>query len=31
MAHMLAQKGGGMIQLAEPDVEHLLIGALIRT
>ena len=31
MAHMLAQKGGGMIQLAEPDVEHLVIGALIRT
>lgn len=30
MAHTLALKGGGMIQLAEPDAEHLVIGALIR-
>ena len=31
MAQTLAQKGGGMIQLTEPDAEHLVIGALIRT
>lgn len=31
MAHSLASQGGGMIQLAEPDAEHLVIGALIRT
>ncbi|MFN3620991.1 histidine phosphotransferase family protein [Sphingorhabdus sp.] len=31
MAYNLALKGGGMIQLAEPDAEHLVIGALIRT
>lgn len=30
MAHMLAVQGGGMLQLAEPDAEHLVIGALIR-
>jgi histidine phosphotransferase ChpT len=30
MAYMLAVQGGGMLQLAEPDAEHLLIGALIR-
>jgi len=30
MAHRLAISGGGMIQLAEPDNEHLVIGALIR-
>lgn len=31
MAQSLAAQGGGMIQLAEPDAEHLVIGALIRT
>jgi histidine phosphotransferase ChpT len=31
MAHTLALQGGGMIQLAEPDAEHLVIGALVRT
>ena len=31
MAHTLALKGGGMIQLAEPDTEHLVIGAVVRT
>lgn len=31
MAHSLASQGGGMVQLAEPDAEHLVIGALIRT
>lgn len=31
MAHSLALMGGGMVQLAEPDAEHLVIGALIRT
>lgn len=31
MAHSLASQGGGMVQLAEPDSEHLVIGALIRT
>lgn len=30
MAHMLAVQGGGMLQLAEPDAENLVIGALIR-
>jgi histidine phosphotransferase ChpT len=30
MAHILAVQGGGMLQLAEPDAEHLVIGALIR-
>ncbi len=30
MAHRLALEGGGMLQLAEPDPEHLVIGALIR-
>ena len=30
MAHMLAVQDGGMLQLAEPDAEHLVIGALIR-
>jgi histidine phosphotransferase ChpT len=30
MAHTLAVQGGGMLQLAEPDAEHLVIGALIR-
>jgi histidine phosphotransferase ChpT len=30
MAYMLAVQGGGMLQLAEPDAEHLVIGALIR-
>ena len=29
VAHMLAAQGGGMLQLAEPDAEHLVIGALI--
>jgi len=31
MAHTLALQSGGMIQLAEPDAEHLLIGALLHT
>lgn len=31
MAHTLATSGGGMVQLAEPDNEHLVIGALIRS
>jgi histidine phosphotransferase ChpT len=31
MAHTLALKGGGMVQMAEPDAEHLVIGAVIRT
>jgi histidine phosphotransferase ChpT len=31
MAHALAVQDGGMLQLAEPDAEHLVIGALIRT
>ena len=31
MAQSLAVMGGGMLQLAEPDAEHLVIGALIRT
>ncbi|WP_295492251.1 histidine phosphotransferase family protein [Sphingorhabdus sp. EL138] len=30
MAHTLAVQGGGMLQLAESDAEHLVIGALIR-
>lgn len=30
MAHKLAVQDGGMLQLAEPDPEHLVIGALIR-
>ncbi len=30
MARNLAVRGGGLVQLAEPDVEHLIIGALIR-
>lgn len=30
MAHKLAVQGNGILQLAEPDDEHLLIGALIR-
>jgi len=30
MAHRLAISGGGIVQLAEPDNEHLVIGALIR-
>jgi histidine phosphotransferase ChpT len=30
MAHMLAVQGGDMLQLAEPDAENLVIGALIR-
>lgn len=31
MAHTLALQGGGMIQFAEPDAEHLVIGAVVRT
>jgi hypothetical protein len=31
MAHTLALQGGGMVQIAEPDAEHLVIGALVRT
>jgi histidine phosphotransferase ChpT len=30
MARNLAVRGGGLVQLAEPDPEHLIIGALIR-
>lgn len=30
MARNLAIRGGGLVQLAEPDAEHLIIGALIR-
>jgi histidine phosphotransferase ChpT len=30
MARNLAIRGGGLVQLAEPDAEHLVIGALIR-
>jgi histidine phosphotransferase ChpT len=30
MARTLAVRGGGLVQLAEPDAEHLIIGALIR-
>lgn len=30
MARNLAIRGGGMVQIAEPDAEHLVIGALIR-
>ena len=30
MARNLAIRGGGVVQLAEPDPEHLIIGALIR-
>ena len=30
MAHSLAISGGGILQLAEPDNEHLVFGALIR-
>ena len=30
MAHKLAVQGNGILQLAEPDPEHLVIGALIR-
>jgi len=31
MAHTLTVQNGGMLQLAEPDAENLVIGALIRT
>ncbi len=31
MAYTLALKGGGMIQMAEPDAEHLVIGAVVRS
>lgn len=31
MAHTLALQDGGMVQIAEPDAEHLVIGALVRT
>jgi histidine phosphotransferase ChpT len=27
----LAKRGGGLVQIAEPDPEHLVIGALVRT
>lgn len=30
MARNLALRGGGIVQLAEPDTEHLVIGALIK-
>jgi histidine phosphotransferase ChpT len=30
MARSLAMRDGGMVQLAEPDAEHLIIGALVR-
>jgi len=31
MARTLTVQNGGMLQLAEPDAENLVIGALIRT
>jgi histidine phosphotransferase ChpT len=30
MAYNLAVRGGGLVQIAEPDPEHLVIGALVR-
>lgn len=30
MARNLALRGGGIVQLAEPDAEHLVIGALVK-
>ncbi|MEP7349321.1 MAG: histidine phosphotransferase family protein [Sphingorhabdus sp.] len=30
MARNLAVRGGGLVQIAEPDAEHLVIGALVR-
>jgi histidine phosphotransferase ChpT len=30
MARNLAMRSGGLVQLAEPDAEHLVIGALVR-
>lgn len=30
MARSLAVRGGGLVQMAEPDAEHLVIGALVR-
>lgn len=30
MTRNLALRGGGLVQLAEPDAEHLVIGALVR-
>ena len=30
MARNLALRGGGLVQLAQPDPEHLVIGALVR-
>lgn len=30
MARSLAVRGGGLVQIAEPDPEHLVIGALVR-
>lgn len=30
MARNLALRGGGLVQIAEPDAEHLVIGAIVR-
>jgi histidine phosphotransferase ChpT len=30
MARNLAMRSGGLVQIAEPDAEHLIIGALVR-
>ena len=30
MARNLAMRGGGLLQIAEPDAEHLVIGAVVR-
>ena len=30
MARNLALRGGGLLQIAEPDAEHLVIGAVVR-
>ncbi len=30
MVHNLTSEGGGMIQIAEPDAEHMIIGVLVR-
>ena len=30
MARNLAMRGGGLVQIAEPDAEHLVIGAVVR-
>ena len=30
MARNLSVRGGGLLQIAEPDAEHLVIGAVVR-